>query len=115
MRLFLVSIALLTVLGFLGGVGKWPLFHVVSPLTPYILTSVLEECSTQEKSAVFESSPVQHCYNQAVTTWVKTFGLSPTVAAIKRFRNTSQDFPLEGQRCHALAHEVGNAAARIGM
>lgn len=79
-----------------------------------VLRSQLSSCSELPVVSIFEGSPQQRCYNKTLVAMVRSYGISSTISALKSYMKTPKGNFLQGMRCHALAHEIGNAAARFG-
>jgi hypothetical protein len=77
-------------------------------------TSGFFACESLSDETVYTGSQKQVCYTKAVISLVKDRGLQKAVHAIKSYQATTHGGHMSGMRCHALAHDVGNAAAQRG-
>lgn len=101
--------------GLMSGLG-W--FISVPVLRHASLASVLRSrfvsCERYAGADFFEGTPRQRCYFKEVVGMVRSYGIASTISALRSYMRTSNGSYLQGMRCHALAHEIGNAAARFG-
>lgn len=103
------------VLGFASGLGWFvsvPMLRYAS--VPSLLRSRLVDCERYENTYVFDESPRHRCYVQALVSMVKSYGIARTISSLRSYIHTANGNYLQGMRCHALAHEIGNVAARMG-
>lgn len=103
-------------LGLASGFGWFvsvPILRYAS--LPSVLRAKLIACENFSHTNAFEGSPQQRCYNKELVSMVRTYGIASTIAALRSYIKTPKGNFLQGMRCHALAHEIGNAAARSGM
>lgn len=103
-------------IGVASGLG----WFISVPLLRYAsLTSVLRarliSCENDETTNTFDGSPRQRCYNRELVSMVRSYGIASTIRSLKSYMKTPQGTYLQGMRCHAMAHEIGNAAAQSGM
>lgn len=108
----------LVILLILGGIAGY--FHIFSFLNQtFLVTDLLrhefEICDANPLVQPFESSERFSCFRKSIVAIVKRYGLRIGVEVVKEYAATENGTYLQGQRCHALAHEVGNAAARMGV
>lgn len=115
MRLYRIKILFTALFFFLGfWVGTGWLFGRSFPTIwlPYFLQKNFAACDSIPMENIFEGSKRQRCYTEASVNIVRLYGMRTAVETVREYRANSHNTPLEGQRCHALAHEIGNAAAR---
>lgn len=101
--------------GLASGIGLFvsiPILRNVS--LPAVLRAKFIACEQFPPTNLFESSPAQRCYNRELVAMVKSYGIRSTISALRAYMKTPKGSYLQGMRCHALAHEIGNAAARFG-
>ena len=110
---------LILILVFIFGITSGLGWFISVPVLRYAsLTSVLRAklviCEQEAVSGVYEGSPQQRCYNKQLVSMVKDYGISSAIAALRSYMKSPSGNHLQGMRCHAMAHEIGNAAARFG-
>ena len=114
-RFQLVCVMIVFIVGIASGLG---MFISVPILRFASLTSVLRakfvSCEQAQMVGVYEGSPQQRCFNKQLVSMVKAYGISSTITALRSYMKTPNGSHLQGMRCHAMAHEIGNAAARFG-
>jgi hypothetical protein len=109
MRKFFILLVFIAGL-FTGFMGVFPTVFLPSMLQVRLVHC--ESLSSQEK---YLGSKIEHCYNDTLVDMVKQFGLKSSVETVRGYMKSSSGSLLEGQRCHALAHEIGNAAAKTNI
>ncbi len=95
-----------------GVFGRVPHMGSVLPLS---LQHRFDTCVALHTQQQLEGGRVESCFSQVLVGIMKRFGFSISVRTFERFMHGTHKEVLVGQRCHAVAHEIGNAAARIGI
>lgn len=118
MRRFWIKIILVIAIfasGTLVGAGKVSFFTLHSPFISKFLQSRLAVCEKLPAAYVFDGSDKDHCYVTALVTMVRQYGLAVTAGTLRGYMSTNTGHYLQGQRCHAFGHEMGNEAVRSGI
>ncbi len=102
--------------GFASGVG-WvpPLPGVQHVGSSSLFLPLFQKCEAIPLTGVFESSERQRCFYTTLHAMVQRYGIATTISAFRAYLVSPQGAYLQGMRCHAMAHEIGNAAAASGV
>lgn len=101
--------------GVLVGLSSIP--QIVSR-SPFFVVNQMQQFRACEFSSVrstYISSDKEQCYIKTLVSMVKRFGVRNAIDVFRMYVATPEGVFLTGQRCHALAHEVGNTAVRQGV
>lgn len=75
------------------------------------LISRLSACESHpHESLTFESSTRYHCYEQTIGGIGRRYGVHASVGALKAYMETPAGNLLQGARCHAIGHTIGETA-----
>jgi hypothetical protein len=113
MKLHTIIISLVFVFGLIVGLGKTP-FRFHTQVLPLFLQSTLAQCEREDVGMEYFESVFERCYTQQLVKLIKQYGLAMAIQTFSRYMESPKGASLSGQRCHALAHEIGNTAAKTG-
>ncbi len=110
----LIFVSSFFVVGFIVGLTLTTRVHLSTPLLPRMLVWRARACESLPNEYVFVGSKKHLCYISAFVGVVEQFGMQVAVSTMQTYIATPGGKFLEGQRCHSLAHEIGDSAVRAG-
>lgn len=112
-RMVFISVVAIYSVGILFGVGRFASVPFVGTIALSGKDFVaLTQCEQEPTAALFDTSEQYKCFSRTLVSMVRSAGLTSATATFRRYLKSPRGEPLRGMRCHALAHEIGNAAAR---